>query len=194
MERWSWLPVSEVPGAWLARGQEIGGASFVLVAEGVALEELWSRALALGEPHGLRPVGEEAYQAIRIRAGVVEGGAEVTERANPMELGLADSYSLTKGCFTGQEVLAKMETHQSVKRALVGLELSGETSPGRDEPLRLDGADVGRITSAAQVPGSERRIGLALVRVEHGAPETSLEWGEGTAARVTSLPIPDPAG
>ena len=110
-------------------------------------------------------------------------------RSNPMELGLDDAYSLSKGCYTGQEVLAKMDTHDSVKRRLVGLEFSGGTLPGNDELLHESDV-VGRITSSTLVPGNARAVGLALLAREHATAGLMLRVQGGPEAQVTALPFP----
>ena len=143
---------------------------------------------AAGRAHGLQAAGEEAYQAVRVQQGVPEGGREIGDRSNPMELGLHDAYSLNKGCYTGQEVLAKMDTNDSVKRRLVGLELPGDCLPG-GSGLQHEGNAVGRITSAVTIPGCGRVLGLALVAREVAAATLRLE--DGKEAQVTSLPFPE---
>ena len=105
-----------------------------------------------------------------------------------MELGLEDSYSLSKGCYTGQVVLAKMVTHESVKRALVGLELSGTALPKPGATLLCDGEAAGRITTAVGLPGSARAVGLALVGRDHAAAGAVLRVEGGAEARVVELP------
>ena len=107
-----------------------------------------------------------------------------------MELGLHDAYSLSKGCYTGQEVLAKMVTHRSVKRRLVGLELAGRGALRPGDSLRAAGDAAGRATTVTPLPGGKRTVALALVRAEHAAPGTVLHHGDGGEARVVSLPFP----
>lgn len=163
---------------------------FHVVGPRDGMGDVWVELLQAGQEQGLQAVGEEAYQALRILRGVPEGGSEIDDRSNPMELGLHDAYDLNKGCYTGQEVLAKMETHDSVKRRLVGLEFSGEALPEGVE-LRHEAGTVGRITSSAQVPGSGRAVGLALVAREHAAAGVTLRVEGGPEAQVTALPFPE---
>jgi folate-binding protein YgfZ len=161
-----------------------------VIGSSPGLGDLWREILEAGREQGLQPVGEEAYQALRVLAGLPEGGAEIDERANPMELGLDDSYSLDKGCYTGQEVLAKMVTHRSVKRALVGLELPVDCPAPPGTTLRHEGEAVGRITSAVSIPGTRQAVALALVGREHLEACSSLHLEEGGQVRVVPLPFP----
>ena len=93
--------------------------------------------MGLCDVHEVPSIGGERD---RVVVGWV-GEAPITGpvETNPMELGLDDSYSLSKGCYTGQEVLAKMTTHQSVKRRLVGLEIAGQGALQAGDSLHAAG-------------------------------------------------------
>ena len=177
-------------GGTLIRGAAFAGDSFLLIGEADAMPDLWRSALQAGEPQGLRPVGEAAFQAARILAGVPEGSREIDEESNPLELGLEDSLDMLKGCFTGQEAIAKMITHEAVKRRLMGLDLPAETLPSRGDPVHAGGERIGRITSVAPLPGGSGAVGLALIRKEHAESGNVVELGVGTAT-LRPLPFPD---
>jgi len=178
-ERSEYLVIRDVCSAW-----EV----FHVVGPRQGMGDVWLELLQAGQTQGLQAVGEEIYQILRILHGVPEGGSEIDDRTNPMELGLQDAYSLSKGCYTGQEVLAKMDTHDSVKRRLVGLEFSGDSLPGGDELLHETGV-VGRITSSAMLPGCGRVVGLALVARDHTTAGLTLQVEGGPEAQVTALPM-----
>ena len=178
----------ERPQCLVIRDHGAGGDVFHVIGPEDSMGDVYQELLQDGQALGVQAVGEQAYQALRILHGVPEGGREITERSNPMELGLHDTYSLSKGCYTGQEVLAKMDTHDSVKRRLVGLEFSGDSLPA--SPTLLHGADtVGRITSSTLIPGSGRAVGLALVAREHATPGLALCVEGGREAHVLALPM-----
>jgi len=110
-----------------------------------------------------RPAGDEASEAEferwRIESGIPRWGAELDDRVLPAEAGLeATHISFSKGCYPGQEPIARQHHRGKVNRRLRILDVNGEVSPG--DELILDGKTVGRITSA--VPG----IALAYVRTE----------------------------
>ena len=69
----------------------------------------------------------DSYEAFRIAAGVPAHGPELGEEVNPLEAGLWDAVSFTKGCYVGQEVVARLNTYEKVKRYLAMLSL--ETGP-----------------------------------------------------------------
>jgi folate-binding protein YgfZ len=103
--------------------------------------------------------GEEEFERWRIEAGIPRWGAELDDRVLPTEAGLeATHISFTKGCYPGQEPIARQHHRGKVNRRLRILDVEGEAAPG--DELTLDGKTVGRITSA--VPG----VALAYVRTE----------------------------
>jgi folate-binding protein YgfZ len=110
-----------------------------------------------------RPAGEEVdeerLERWRIESGIPRWGREIDDRILPAEAGLDETHiSFSKGCYPGQEPIARQRYRGKVNRRLRVLEIEGEAQP--DDELVLDGKKVGRITSA--VPG----LALAYVRVE----------------------------
>ena len=129
-----------------------------------AMGDVWVELLQAGQGQRLQAVGEEAYQAVRILRGVPEGGSEIDDRSNPMELGLHDAYNLSKGCYTGQEVVARMHSRGRVGHLLVGFELEGELPPEPGDEVSAEGRRVGEVTSACLSP-AQGPIALGYVRV-----------------------------
>ncbi len=124
---------------------------------------------------GARPAGSEAWEALRIAEGIPAYGREITPDWNPLEAGLGPAISFTKGCYVGQEVIARLHTYEKQRRALYRVSLSGDPGP-LPAPVRAGAEEVGRLTSAMAVPGEGWR-GLAYLRMERAAPEASLECG-----------------
>src|SRR6185437_8680168 len=107
-------------------------------------------------------VGEEELERWRIEAGIPRWGREIDELILPAEAGLDETHiSFSKGCYPGQEPIARQRYRGKVNRKLRVLEVEGEASPG--DELQLDGKTVGRITSAVK--------GLALGYVRTEVPE-----------------------
>jgi folate-binding protein YgfZ len=119
-----------------------------------------------------KEVGEEAYERWRVEAGIPRWGRELDDAILPAEAGLTETHvSFTKGCYPGQEPIARLHYRGKVNRRLRRLVLEGE--PSGDE-LMLDGKVVGRITSRAD--------GRALGYVRTEVPEDAvLEVGGGSA-------------
>jgi folate-binding protein YgfZ len=104
-------------------------------------------------------VGEEELERWRIEAGIPRWGREIDDQILPAEAGLDETHiSFSKGCYPGQEPIARQRYRGKVNRKLRVLDVEGDVTPGTE--LVLDGKTVGRITSA--VPG----VALGYVRVE----------------------------
>jgi len=185
------------PLAWKPlQGGRVGGAVRLALAEPAAFLVLAEAASAAGlagalvaAVPGAMAVGDDAFAAWRVLHGVPEGECEIDAEANPLELGLEDSMDLRKGCFTGQEAIAKMITHHAVRRRLVGLRLAGHELPPRRAPLRSGADEVGRVTTGARLAASGGGIALALVRTESSAVGTRLKVADGGEAEVVALPF-----
>jgi folate-binding protein YgfZ len=164
---------------------------FVPCAGAAAVRE---RLLAPGPRGAAAPCSAEALEVLRIEAGRPRLFAELSHEVLPPEARLEGAISYTKGCYTGQEIVARLRSRGHVNHLLVGLRFEGGTPPERGAALRADGKPVGQITSAARSPHAGV-IALAFVRVGHDAPGTELEVA-GVRARVAALPFvvaPEPA-
>jgi folate-binding protein YgfZ len=130
--------------------------------------------------------GEDAYQARRVELGRPLPGAELVGEYNPLEAGLAWACAENKGCYTGQEIIARQVTYDKVTRSLVGI--TGAELPAAGTALSAAGREVGRITSVAFSPALDAPIGLAIVKRPSDAVGAELQAG-GVSLRVTALPF-----
>lgn len=128
----------------------------------------------------------ETLEVLRIESGVPRLGPDFGEDVFPEEAGLVPlAVSLTKGCYTGQEIVARIESRGQVKRRLVGLAFEGEGLAAAGTPLLYGGVAVGEITSAAATPSGGRALGF--VRLPQAAPGVQLEAG-GLSVTVLARP------
>lgn len=169
--------------AWSVAAPARGGLALLLDEQGEARAQvLW----AMG------PAEDEAYQALRIEAGLPETGREIDGERLPPEVGLDHAVSLSKGCYIGQEILARMDTRGKLAWRLAGVMLEAPAAPGAG--LTQGGARVGELTSAAVSP---RRgpVGLAVVRPGALAHEqgTVLLGGGPARGRLVELPMGEEA-
>jgi tRNA-modifying protein YgfZ len=136
---------------------------------------------------GAAPVSEQAAEILRIESGRPRFGAEMGPETMPAEAGIVeDAVSFTKGCYIGQEPVARLHYKGRPNRHLRGLALSAAVEPGAT--LRLGEKEVGRIGSVAISP-AHGPIALAIVRRE-ADPGAELAVGEdGVTARVVDLPF-----
>ncbi len=165
--------------------------SYDLVVPSDAAEDVLGAVIGAGAGHGIARIGEEALDLLRIEQGVPAQGRELTEDANPLEAGLIDLISFNKGCYVGQEVVARLNTYDKVQRTLVGLSWDASLEPERAADLFADGRKVGLLTSAACPARTGRRIGLGLVRKAQARAGLALAVGspDGPAAVVHDLPF-----
>jgi tRNA-modifying protein YgfZ len=167
----------------VVRALDLPAGGHVLYAPSEAAEAV--RA-ALGV-QGLVKIGREALDALRIEDGRAWYGVDVTADNLLHETGLVPEYhSPTKGCYVGQEVIARLEARgANVNRRLRGFTLSEPRAAGT--PLRADGKDVGALTTAAVSP---RRgpIAMGYVHRAHLEPGAVLD-ADGARAVVTTLPM-----
>jgi len=163
------------------------GGAFHLIAPAEVVPGLWARLLDAGASLGVRPMGEEAYEALRIAAGQPRFGRELSEEYIPLEAGLWDAVSFSKGCYIGQEIIARMESRGKQARQLVGLRLAA-LPPTGEVILQAGGQRIGRLTSAAHLP--EGVVGLGYVRTAYATPGTPLSAvaaGQETAAEISFI-------
>jgi folate-binding protein YgfZ len=136
-------------------------------------------------------VSSKVYDVLRIEAGIPAAGHELTEDYTPLETGLGATISHTKGCYTGQEVIARQITYDKVTRQLVGLKLVAEADVGDDIRLADTHQAIGKITSAADSPRFGQ-IALGVIRKPYDQPGTKLLVGDEPDSQpglVTELPF-----
>jgi len=170
---------------------ETGGRGFQCWTMALHGEALWR---ALVDAHA-RPVGAEALDVLRIEAGIPSYGRDVDDSVILPETRLEHLVSYNKGCYLGQEVVARVKYRGHVNRALSGLLLDGDRVPAAGAKVLVDDRDVGRVTSAVRSIALTRPIALAYVRREHFAPGSAATVRDGDIAipaHVVELPFVRP--
>jgi folate-binding protein YgfZ len=142
---------------------------------------------------GLKPFGTDAREMLRLEAGLPRAGAELTEEIVPPEANLeGKAFSLSKGCYPGQEVVARMDTYGSVRRRMVGLVLLDPVIPKTGAKLFSGEREVGWISSAAHSPSFGCSIALGFPLRDFTNPGTTLTVdvdGQRYDATVRPLPL-----
>lgn len=183
-ERWSHRvgPLGGV-GAWIARTHWASAADIDIFVPAGDRESL----RAVLEKAGATTISEAAFEVLRIEAGIARQGAELDDViALEARLDKEGAVSFTKGCYMGQEVMARIDSRGHVNRLLVGLALGAATVPGAH--IKVGGKDVGRITSAAFSPTLGKTIALGYIRREHSEPGAAVTVGD-AAGVVAALPF-----
>jgi folate-binding protein YgfZ len=133
----------------------------------------------------------ETYNILRVEAGLPVAGLEITEAHNPWEANLNEMISLQKGCYNGQEIIARLNTYEKVKQHLKGLRLSGKVPSNAVLNLQHDSKNAGEITSVVTSPRCGN-IALAYVKKSCEPAGTRLKVlfdGGEADAEVTNLPF-----
>ena len=135
-------------------------------------------------------ISDELYETLRIEQGIPLYGVDMDETTIVPEIGLTDIISYNKGCYIGQEIIARIHFRGHIAKQLIGLvlsELSADSLIGQ-ELKSPDGKNAGKITSTTFSPKLEKQIALAYVRYDYLAEGTELKIGELTAT-VKNLPF-----
>lgn len=144
---------------------------FDLFIPTASLGVVFDKLVAAAKPLGGRACGWHALETARIEAGIPRFGQDMDETNLPPEAGIeARAISYSKGCYIGQEVIARIRTYGQVAKTLRGLHLPTDLAalPAKGDQLFADGKEVGHLTSV--IPG----FALGYVRKEHNAPGTQL--------------------
>ncbi|GDY01163.1 folate-binding protein YgfZ [Planctomycetota bacterium] len=135
------------------------------------------------------PLSDELAEALRLIAGIVKVGQETEPNTLALEAGLSDHCSTSKGCYTGQEIVARILTYGHTNRALCRLQLAAGSAIALPMPLYelVDQLAVGRVMSAVPVPQHELRVGLGYLPKDFQAADTKLALADGTAVTVLGV-------
>jgi tRNA-modifying protein YgfZ len=138
-----------------------------------------------------RVLDAEQREALRIASGIVRVGTDTDATTLASEAHLEDHLSTTKGCYTGQEIVARIQTYGHVNRALCVLRISGDApvAPGTLLCEREEGEPVGRVTSTARVPGAQR-IALGWLPADLARAGTGLTLADRAGPQVVVLDFP----
>ncbi|MGH2619468.1 MAG: YgfZ/GcvT domain-containing protein, partial [Anaerolineales bacterium] len=134
------------------------------------------------------PAASAAYDVLRVEAGLPEPGREILDDSIPLEVGLTSAVSFSKGCYTGQEIIARMDSRGKLAKRLAGIYLPHSAQPGTT--LVQDRRSIGRLTSVVESPRFGW-IGLAVVKpdsLSFQGGQVSLPDGE-LPARLIELPF-----
>ncbi len=179
--------------ALLIRTEETGETDIEIMLPADGLVTAWEQLWSAGEPMGLKPFGTEAREALRLEAGLPRAGADLTDEIVPPEANLeGKAFSLSKGCYPGQEVVARMDTYGSVRRRLVGLILRDPVLPPKGAKLFSGEREVGWVSSAAHSPSLGCSIALGFPLRDFTTPGTALTVeveGHRYDATVQALPF-----
>lgn len=173
-----------VPVRWLVDAR-LGAPGVTLWTAASDAAPVWERLVVLP---GVRPVGHRALETARVEEGIPRFGADFGGDNLPQETGDGTAVSYTKGCYLGQEVVARIHYRGKVNRELCGLRIAGDTPPPGGA-IAAEGREIGTLGSAVLSPRCGGVIGLAVLHRRGGEPGASVEIGEERQATVVDLPF-----
>ena len=168
---------------------QISAKGFDLIISTGQASRLWEALVAAGAT----PVDESAYEVLRIEAAVPRYGVDMDETNVVTETNLDDAVSYTKGCYIGQEIIARIKYRGHVAKKLVGLSFADKADVAPADTIKSsDGKDIGRITSTTYSPQLRRTIALGYVKYDYlaaGTPVKVIHEGSEVPAHMTELPF-----
>jgi folate-binding protein YgfZ len=181
------------PGDWRHVRSRVHGTEVELQRSGRLGAEaytLWVSASIAGpliegllEIPAVQRVSAEALEVLRAEAGIPRFGQDFGPENFPQETGAEEAVSYTKGCYLGQEVVARIHYRGGVQKTLRGLIFDGP-APAPGTPLLYDGREAGAATTVVESPALGRPVGLAILHRRAAAPGTRLEVQGGGTAEV----------
>ncbi len=155
---------------------------------------VWDKIWEAGKPYGLKPLGLEALDMLRIEAGLIFAGYEFSDQTDPYEAGIPFTVPLKtkEDDFIGRDALIKRKDNP--QRVLVGLELSGDELAANGDCVNIGRNQVGEITSAVRSPILRKNLALCRMSVEHSEIGTEVEVGklDGKQKRLPAKIVPFP--
>ena len=164
----------------VAVGSDLGLPGYNLIIPKTKIDQI--RTL-LGQQQG-EEINKETWEKLRILQGRPMPDKELTEDYNPLEAGLWDTISFEKGCYIGQETIARLNTYNGVKQKLWGIKLENPVEP--NTPITLDDKKVGKLTSYTET--DQGGFGLAYIKTKAGGSGLQVTVGE-TTGELVSVPF-----
>ena len=158
----------------LLRRKPILGSHWVIICQQKDAIMLHKYLLSIGEKHNLKPAGSLTYNTLRIRGGR-PAGRELSQDFIPLEVGLWDEVSFSKGCYTGQEIIARMESREKLAKTIVKLDLSSfVNAPASVYDKNIS---VGTLTSSVESPDGEY-FAIAVIKTQVSKTGSELTVGD----------------
>ncbi len=154
----------------VAVGNSLALPGYNLIVAASDAAKLWKTLTEAGAI----PMGDRVWEQLRIEQGRPIPDRELTEDYNPLEAGLWQTISFSKGCYIGQETIARLNTYKGVKQQLWGIRLQAPVEPGT--VVMLGDEKVGKLTSFTQT--NQGSFGLAYIRTKAGGVGLKVQVGE----------------
>src|SRR6266436_794688 len=185
----SWQQAGSPADVTVVHASHTGEDGFDLIVDNDHANSLWNAL----QQAGAQPVGYDAFEILRIEAGSPRYGVDMDETNIVTETNLDDTVSYTKGCYIGQEIIARIKYRGHVAKKLSALIFDGTVEVNAGSIIKsVDGKEVGRITSVAYSPRLNRTVALAYLKYDYLAADTAVKVLTGDqefSAKVVVLPF-----
>ena len=169
-----------VDGVIVAVGSGVAAPGYTLILPIAAKQTWWEKILGFGAVE----LSDRAWEMLRILQGRPVPDLELTDDYNPLEVGLWQTVSFNKGCYIGQETIARLNTYKGVKQYLWGIRLNDATEPGT--VITIGEEKVGKLTSYTETP--DGHFGLGYIRSKAGGVGLKVQVGE-TEGEIVAIPF-----
>ena len=167
------------------RATHTAADGFDLIVKTANAAKLWREFVATGA----RPIGDDALEVLRIEAGIPRYGQDIDDTTVVTETNLDDAVSYTKGCYVGQEIIARIKYRGHVAKKLRGLVFDGSGAiPTGAAITSAEDKEIGRITSSTYSPHLGCRVALGYVKYDYIATGTQVK-AEERRAGIVDLPF-----
>lgn len=173
------VKIADVP-VLIAKGSGLATSGYTMIVDSDRAAVVWSKIIELGAV----PFGDRLWENLRIQQGRPVPDRELTESYNPLEAGLWETISFEKGCYIGQETIARLNTYNGVKQKLWGLKLSQPVTP--QTPITFEDSKIGILTS--YVNTSTGYFGLGYIRTKAGGEGLQVKVGD-AQGEVVAVPF-----
>jgi len=178
-------------GGHVGRVRGLGEIGYAIWSPGSSLEEIWDAF----SRRDVTPIGRDSFEVLRIEAGTPRFGMDMGEDTLALEVAPDFALSFTKGCYVGQEVVARATYVGQVRRKLFGLRADADVPPVHGDKVSKGTREVGKVTSGTWSPKTRWVIALALLRVDEvSAKDTLFIDRGGWDLRAQLHPLPFVAG
>ena len=169
------VTIADVP-VRVAVGSGLATPGYTLILSHDNAVAVWSKLMEME----IIPFGDRLWESLRIQQGRPTPDRELTEDYNPLEAGLWQTISFEKGCYIGQETIARLNTYKGVKQKLWGIKLSQSVAP--ETPITVEDSKVGVLTSYTDTPNG--CYGLGYVRTKAGGEGLKVQIGNADGVLV----------
>ncbi|MDJ0735719.1 MAG: folate-binding protein [Nostocaceae cyanobacterium] len=174
------ISIPPIEGLRVAVGSGLADPGYTIMLPITDKAAVWNKIIELGAV----PMSDRVWEMLRILQGRPVPEQELTDDYNPLEVGLWQTVSFDKGCYIGQETIARLNTYKGVKQYLWGIRLQASVEPG--SAITLGEEKIGKLTSCTQTP--DGYFGLGYIRTKAGGVGLKVQVGD-TEGEVVEIPF-----